>query len=97
MTITVEKAQLNNQSTLENFGLVEELDAQSAEIISGGWCGGYHPPIWCGGYHPPIWVGGHYPPTWGGGYHPPIWGGGHNPLFGYHGNDNIQGNEAQAS
>ena len=50
MTITVEKAQLNNQSTLENFGLVEELDAQSAEIISGGWCGGYHPPIWCGGY-----------------------------------------------
>ncbi|MEH1782449.1 MAG: hypothetical protein V7K67_22405 [Nostoc sp.] len=36
MVFTVETAQLNNQSILQNFGLVEELDAQSAEIISGG-------------------------------------------------------------
>jgi hypothetical protein len=40
MVITVEKALLNNQSTLENFALVEELNAQSAEIISGGWGNG---------------------------------------------------------
>ena len=50
MTITVEKALLNNQSTLENFGLVEELDAQSAEIISGGWGCGYHRPMCWPGY-----------------------------------------------
>ncbi|MEH2049841.1 hypothetical protein [Nostoc sp.] len=36
MVFTVETAQLNNQSILQNFGLVEEIDAQSAEIISGG-------------------------------------------------------------
>ncbi|MDB9436384.1 hypothetical protein PN450_06095 [Dolichospermum lemmermannii CS-548] len=36
--ITVEKALLNNQSILENLVLVEKLDAQSAEIISGGCC-----------------------------------------------------------
>ena len=36
MTITVEKALLNNQSILENFAFGEELDAQAAEIISGG-------------------------------------------------------------
>jgi hypothetical protein len=37
MAITVEKALLNNQSILQNFGLVEELDEQAAEIISGGY------------------------------------------------------------
>lgn len=36
MTITVEKSRLNNQSILQNFALVEELDEQAAEIISGG-------------------------------------------------------------
>jgi hypothetical protein len=36
MTMTVETAQLNNQSILESFGLVEEIDEQAAEIISGG-------------------------------------------------------------
>ena len=36
MAITVEKALLNNQSILQNFGLVEEINEQSAEIISGG-------------------------------------------------------------
>jgi len=36
MTITAEKALLNNQSILQNFGLVEEIDEQAAEIISGG-------------------------------------------------------------
>ncbi|MGJ5631396.1 hypothetical protein [Nostoc sp. CALU 1950] len=40
MAMTVETAQLNNQSILQNFALVEELDAQFAEIISGG-CGCY--------------------------------------------------------
>ena len=37
MTITIEKALLNNQSILQNFALGEELDAQAAEIISGGY------------------------------------------------------------
>ncbi|MCW5313753.1 hypothetical protein GTQ43_08025 [Nostoc sp. KVJ3] len=37
MTMTVEKALLNNQSILQNFGLVEEIDEQAAEIISGGY------------------------------------------------------------
>ncbi|MDB9436385.1 hypothetical protein PN450_06100 [Dolichospermum lemmermannii CS-548] len=36
MAITAEKALLNNQSILQNFGLVEEIDEQAAEIISGG-------------------------------------------------------------
>ncbi|MBE9001911.1 hypothetical protein IQ274_27850 [Nostoc sp. LEGE 12447] len=36
MIMTVETAQLNNQSILESFGLVEEIDEQAAEIISGG-------------------------------------------------------------
>jgi len=36
MTITVKKALQNNQSILQNFGLVEEIDEQAAEIISGG-------------------------------------------------------------
>ncbi|YAG14897.1 hypothetical protein NSTC745_04247 [Nostoc sp. DSM 114161] len=36
MAMTVETAQLNNQSILQNFGLVEEMDEQAAEIISGG-------------------------------------------------------------
>ncbi|MDB9436387.1 hypothetical protein PN450_06110 [Dolichospermum lemmermannii CS-548] len=36
MTITAEKALLNNQSILQSFGLVEEIDEQSAEVISGG-------------------------------------------------------------
>ncbi|MBX9257935.1 hypothetical protein H1Q63_29095 [Desmonostoc muscorum CCALA 125] len=36
MAMTVETAQLNNQSILHNFGLVEEIDEQAAEIISGG-------------------------------------------------------------
>ncbi|MBC1218619.1 hypothetical protein GNF10_25190 [Nostoc sp. UCD121] len=36
MAMTVETAQLNNQSILESFGLVEELDEQAGEIISGG-------------------------------------------------------------
>ncbi|MEH2271083.1 MAG: hypothetical protein V7K68_22145 [Nostoc sp.] len=38
MVFTVETAQLNNQSILKNFALVEEIDSQFAEIISGG-CG----------------------------------------------------------
>jgi hypothetical protein len=37
MTITVEKALLNNQSILQNFALGEEIDAHAAEIISGGY------------------------------------------------------------
>ncbi|MEH2049840.1 hypothetical protein [Nostoc sp.] len=37
MTMTLEKAQLNNQSILQDFGLVEEIDEQVAEIISGGY------------------------------------------------------------
>jgi hypothetical protein len=37
MTVTVEKALLNNQSILQNFGLVQEIDEQAAEIISGGY------------------------------------------------------------
>ncbi len=37
MTVTVEKALLNNQSILQNFALGEEIDAQAAEIISGGY------------------------------------------------------------
>ncbi|MEH2116535.1 hypothetical protein [Nostoc sp.] len=37
MVFTVETAQLNNQSILQNFGLVEEIDEQVAEIISGGY------------------------------------------------------------
>jgi hypothetical protein len=36
MVITVEKALQNNQSILQNFGLVEEINEQAAEIISGG-------------------------------------------------------------
>lgn len=36
MAMTVEKAQLNNQSILQNFALGEEIDEQAAEIISGG-------------------------------------------------------------
>jgi hypothetical protein len=36
MTMTVETALVNNQSILQNFGLVEEIDEQAAEIISGG-------------------------------------------------------------
>ncbi|MFN6461497.1 MAG: hypothetical protein RMZ41_006565 [Nostoc sp. DedVER02] len=36
MAMTMETAQLNNQSILESFGLVEELNEQAAEIISGG-------------------------------------------------------------
>ncbi|MBD2609281.1 hypothetical protein H6G81_33450 [Scytonema hofmannii FACHB-248] len=36
MAITVEKALLNNQSILQYFALVEEIDEQAAEIISGG-------------------------------------------------------------
>ncbi|MBS3025993.1 MAG: hypothetical protein HCA25_02560 [Dolichospermum sp. DET50] len=36
MAMTAEKALQNNQSILQNFGLVEELDEQAAEIISGG-------------------------------------------------------------
>ncbi|MEH2266750.1 hypothetical protein [Nostoc sp.] len=36
MTMKVETALLNNQSTLENFALVKEIDEQAAEIISGG-------------------------------------------------------------
>jgi len=35
--MTVEKALVNNQSILQNFGLVEEIDEQAAEIISGGY------------------------------------------------------------
>ncbi|MEH2116534.1 hypothetical protein [Nostoc sp.] len=42
MVITVEKSLLNNQSILQDFGLVEEADAQSAEIISGGHHGHHH-------------------------------------------------------
>ncbi|MBS9385640.1 hypothetical protein VB638_15530 [Dolichospermum sp. UHCC 0684] len=37
MAITAEKALLNNQSILQNFGLVQEIDEQAAEIISGGY------------------------------------------------------------
>ena len=37
MAITVETALVNNQSILQNFGLVEEIDEQAAEIISGGY------------------------------------------------------------
>jgi hypothetical protein len=37
MAITAEKALLNNQSILQNFALVEEINEQSAEIISGGY------------------------------------------------------------
>jgi hypothetical protein len=36
MTMTVKTTQLNNQSILQNFGLVEQIDEQAAEIISGG-------------------------------------------------------------
>ncbi|MFN6461498.1 MAG: hypothetical protein RMZ41_006570 [Nostoc sp. DedVER02] len=36
MAMTMEKSLLNNQSILQNFALVEELDEQAAEIISGG-------------------------------------------------------------
>ncbi|MEH1823977.1 MAG: hypothetical protein V7L22_01190 [Nostoc sp.] len=36
MTMTVGTALVNNQNILQNFGLVEEIDEQSAEIISGG-------------------------------------------------------------
>ncbi|OYD86966.1 hypothetical protein CDG77_32050 [Nostoc sp. 'Peltigera membranacea cyanobiont' 213] len=36
MAITDKKALLNNQSILQNFGLVEEIGEQAAEIISGG-------------------------------------------------------------
>ena len=36
MTMTVETALLNNQSILQNFGFGEEIDEQTAEIISGG-------------------------------------------------------------
>ncbi len=34
--MTVETALLNNQSILQNFGFGEEIDEQTAEIISGG-------------------------------------------------------------
>ncbi|MEH2152456.1 hypothetical protein [Nostoc sp.] len=37
MTMTMEKAQLNNQSILASFSLVQEIDEQAAEIISGGY------------------------------------------------------------
>ena len=37
MAMTVETAQLNNQRILQSFGLGEEIDAQAAEIISGGY------------------------------------------------------------
>ena len=36
MTITEKKSLQNNQSILQNLALVEELDEQAAEIISGG-------------------------------------------------------------
>jgi hypothetical protein len=36
MAITVEKTLLNNQSILQNIALVEQIDEQAAEIISGG-------------------------------------------------------------
>jgi hypothetical protein len=36
MTMTVGTAQLNNQSILQNFALVEEINEQAAEVISGG-------------------------------------------------------------
>ncbi|MGJ5631394.1 hypothetical protein [Nostoc sp. CALU 1950] len=36
MAITSEKTLLNNQSILEKITLVEEIDEQAAEIISGG-------------------------------------------------------------
>jgi hypothetical protein len=36
MAMTVETALVNNQSILQNFGLVEAIDEQAAEIISGG-------------------------------------------------------------
>ncbi len=37
MTITEKKSLQNNQSILQNLALVEELDEQAAEIISGGY------------------------------------------------------------
>jgi hypothetical protein len=36
MAITIENTLSNNQSILQNIALVEELDEQAAEIISGG-------------------------------------------------------------
>ena len=36
MGITIKQTLLNNQSILENIALVEEIDEQAAEIISGG-------------------------------------------------------------
>ncbi|MBD2293522.1 hypothetical protein H6G06_08480 [Anabaena sphaerica FACHB-251] len=36
MAITIAKTLLSNQSILENIALVEEIDEQAAEIISGG-------------------------------------------------------------
>ena len=36
MAITIEKTLLNNQSILQNIALVQEIDEQAAEIISGG-------------------------------------------------------------
>jgi len=44
MTITIEKALLNNQSILQNFAFGEEIDEQSAEIISGGCDDGVYQP-----------------------------------------------------
>lgn len=43
MAITVEQTLLNNQSILEKITLVEEIDAQAAEIISGGKFGNFLP------------------------------------------------------
>ncbi|MBE9001912.1 hypothetical protein IQ274_27855 [Nostoc sp. LEGE 12447] len=39
MAITIATTLLNNQSILENIALVEEIDEQAAEIISGGQSG----------------------------------------------------------
>jgi hypothetical protein len=39
MAITIEQTLLNNQSILERITLVEEIDEQGAEIISGGQSG----------------------------------------------------------
>lgn len=39
MAITIEQTLLNNQSILEKITLVEEIDEQAAEIISGGQSG----------------------------------------------------------
>ncbi|MBD2609280.1 hypothetical protein H6G81_33445 [Scytonema hofmannii FACHB-248] len=39
MAITIEQTLLNNQSILEKIALVEEIDEQAAEIISGGQSG----------------------------------------------------------